>query len=636
MTGAQLQHLLGNSQLGFSRLDADLRFVEVAPPFAPGPCPPGLRRAATEVAAGSGPVRNMAFADEAGRRWLLELIKFPDALGGGVGVVATPASERDEAHTIHAHEQLAITRERLQFALEAGELGTFHCPFPLGTIEWNDRCKEHFFLPPDAQVDFDLFYRLIHPEDRERVRVAVNQSTAELTGYDIQYRTVGPGGQSRWIRAKGRTFFDAHGKPQRFDGITLDVTAEMQLMAERQALLLAEQSARLQAERASRLKDEFLATLSHELRTPLASVLGWVQMLQHQPELQVEGLQTIERNARAQLNLIEDLLDVSRIVTGKLRLHPGPCTLQDILQAAAATVATMAAGRQITLRLRLPERPVELHADAARLQQVVWNLLSNSIKFTPEGGQVDLTLEADERRALISVTDTGPGIAPELLPHVFDRFRQLDSSTTRHHGGLGLGLSLVRQLVELHGGLVSVHNRDSGSNGEAGGAVFTVSLPVRNGAAASPDSHTFDFPLDAALRPELIAGLTVVSVDDDADLRDLMQRLLSSYGVMVYSAESAAEALELVQRQRPDLLISDIGMPQLDGYRMMEMIRALPPDQGGTTPAVALTAFARPEDHQRALQAGFQAHLSKPVEIATLCQTLAELAGRRRTAFKQS
>lgn len=533
-----------------------------------------------------------------------------------------------------SQQQLQLTRhleearETLAFALQAADLGTFHCPMPLGVMEWSDICKQQFYLPIDLDVDFDMFLGRVHPGDQERVREAVERAIRESGTYDIKYRIISPEGDSRWIRARGRTLFDANGNPTRFDGITMDVTPEVAYAEERQALLLAEQSARFQAERSSRLKDEFLATLSHELRTPLASVLGWAQILRATEVSELaditEGLSVIERNARVQLNLIEDLLDVSRLVTGRFTLDLKPVNLVAVVDAAMETVETTATARGVRLlRSDRIEDAAPVRGDAARLQQVVWNLLSNAIKFTPAGGEVEVSVSRPNGHFRLSVQDTGSGIKPDVLPHIFDRFRQQDSSTTRRYGGLGLGLALVKQLVELHGGLVSAHNRVDGS-----GAIFTVVLPTENSGETTLTPVIPSIESHPVLHPEVVAGLTVVNVDDDADLRDLVSRMLTNYGVVVWSASCAEEALELVESKRPDLLLSDIGMPNVDGYALIEQLRSRPTERGGATPAAAVTAFARPEDRERALRAGFQAHLAKPVELAQLIVMVATLGGR--------
>ncbi len=401
--------------------------------------------------------------------------------------------------------------------------------------------------------------------------------------------------------------------------------------AERDRLLEAERAARSQAERVSLQKDEFLATLSHELRTPLNAILGWAQILRRgkldDKESVEEGLDVIERNARVQTQLIEDLLDMSRIVSGKIRLDVQRVDLQDVVKAAVASVRHSAEAKEIRLQVVLDPLAGPVRGDPNRLQQCFWNLLSNAIKFTPKGGKVQVGLERVNSHLEVCVTDTGQGIRPEFLPHVFERFRQADGSTTRKHGGLGLGLSIVKHLVELHGGAVRAK-----SAGEGQGSTFCVELPLmvvhppepevpreHPRAPAAASAERFDHPS--------LDGLTVLVVDDEADARTLIKRVLEECGARVLLAASAAEGFEILRRERPSMIVSDIGMPGEDGYDFIRRVRKLPAAEGGRTPAAALTAFARAEDRTRALRAGYQTHVAKPVEPTELSAVVASLAG---------
>ncbi len=397
---------------------------------------------------------------------------------------------------------------------------------------------------------------------------------------------------------------------------------------ERARLLVLEQAARKQAEEANRTKDEFLATLSHELRTPLNAILGWAQVLRTgklDPAAGARALETIERNARSQAQLIDDLLDVSRIITGKLRLDFKPVELRRIIDAALETVRPAADAKGILLDISIGPLASPVLGDADRLQQVIWNLLSNAIKFTPRAGRVEVRLREEGGNAVIRVSDSGIGIRPDFLPYVFDRFRQADGSITRTHGGLGLGLSIVRHLVELHGGTAEVE-----STGEGEGATFTVRLPLRAELAE-------DDPLDRTgvttpglfSTPDLLAGVRVVVVEDEADTRELLALALQQCGAEVAAFGSVPEALASFELAVPDVLLSDIGVPGEDGYSLIRKVRALEPALGGNVPAAALTAYARAEDRLRALDAGYQTHLAKPVDPAELIATVARLAGRR-------
>ncbi len=397
---------------------------------------------------------------------------------------------------------------------------------------------------------------------------------------------------------------------------------------ERQHLLEAERAARSDAERASLMKDEFLATLSHELRTPLTAVLGWAQILTmggYTPEDLKEGLETIGRNARAQTRLIDDLLDMNRIVSGKVRLDVQTTDLAPVIDAAADAVRPSAEAKGIRLRKILDPLAGPVTGDPMRLQQIVWNLLSNAVKFTPKGGKVDVILERVNSHVEITVSDSGEGIAPDFLPHAFERFRQSDSSLTRRHGGLGLGLAIVKQLTELHGGVATVKSEGIGQ-----GATFVVRLPLsairaRDALHEHPAAERHS---TRRLHNVTLSGVKVLVVDDEADARELVKRVLTGCGASVEVAGSAGEAISHLASLRPDVIVSDIGMPETDGYQFIREVRKRPASDGGKTPAVALTAFARSEDRTRAMMAGYQVHISKPIEPRELIATVASLAGR--------
>lgn len=399
------------------------------------------------------------------------------------------------------------------------------------------------------------------------------------------------------------------------------------------------EAARNAAQEANRMKDEFLAILSHELRSPLNAILGWTQMLRTRKfgeEATARALETIERNARAQTQLIEDLLDVSRIIRGKLNLNIYPLNLASVIEAAINTVRPAADAKGIQIEFIPTSETRLISGDAGRLQQVVWNLLSNAIKFTPQGGRVEVGLDSTNAHTEIKVTDTGKGISPDFLPQVFDRFRQADSTTTRSYGGLGLGLAIVRHLIELHGGTVQAE-----SLGEGQGATFIVQLPLVESSKDVPPSDRSSPPDQlpiAPISPEFrsannkattpLRGLRVLVVDDEADTRDFLSTVLELYGAQVRIAASVSQAISEIERLPPDVLVSDVGLPGEDGYSLMRKVRALTSDRGGLIPAVAVTAYAREEDVQRAIDAGFQRHIPKPVESMQLVTAVARLAGR--------
>ncbi|MBD1822901.1 hybrid sensor histidine kinase/response regulator, partial [Cyanobacteria bacterium FACHB-DQ100] len=379
-----------------------------------------------------------------------------------------------------------------------------------------------------------------------------------------------------------------------------EIEERQRLQVERDQLLLREQAARQEAEAANQVKDEFLAVLSHELRSPLTAILGWTSLLrtrQFEAERTQQALQTIERSARAQLQLIEDLLDISRIIRGQLRLTLQPTTLTQVIQAALDSVQPSASQKSIELRATLAPEVGLVLGDPDRLQQIVWNLLTNAVKFTPHGGQIQVKLEFQTDKVAIIVSDTGQGISPDFLPYVFDRFRQAETSTTRTYGGLGLGLAIVQQLVTLHNGSVGAESAGVGQ-----GATFIVQLPLASTPTETPDSR----PISACLSG--LQGLRILVVDDEADMRELVTCILQDCGAEVVAVASARAALQHLLDatvSKPDVLVSDIGMPQENGLSLLQRVRALDENQGGQIPALAVTAFARAEDRAAALQAGF-------------------------------
>ena len=412
-------------------------------------------------------------------------------------------------------------------------------------------------------------------------------------------------------------------------GTQRDITERKQAEQEREQLLEREQAARADAEAANRMKDEFLATLSHELRTPLNAILGWTQLLRNRKFDETttgQALETIERNTRSLAQLIEDVLDVSRIIRGTLHLNTHQVKLVPVVEAAIDTVRPAAKAKEISIECKFDPELGVVVGDTNRLQQVVWNLLSNAVKFTSKGGRVDVQLEQIESYVQIRVSDTGAGIAAEFLPHVFERFRQADSSSTRSHGGLGLGLAIVRHLVELHGGTVSAESLGIGQ-----GATFIVNLPMKAVYVEANTTEALSSYMDAQQTNNYLPrldDLRVLIVDDEADARHLLTTILGQYGAQVIAAASAYEALLALQQFHPHILVSDIGMPQEDGYTLIRQVRALPKDQGGRIPAVALTAYARAEDRTQALLAGFQLHVPKPVNAGELAAVIANLTGR--------
>ncbi len=410
--------------------------------------------------------------------------------------------------------------------------------------------------------------------------------------------------------------------------IARDISQRIQAQKEREALLASERAARAEAERANRMKDEFLATVSHEIRTPLNAILGWAQLLQtgHVSDSELaEGLEIIERNSRAQAQLIDDLLDMSRLVSGKMRLEIKPVDLGAVIAAVLDTVRPSAEAKSIEITTDIRRDVPTLLADPMRIQQIIWNLLSNAIKFTPSDGKIQVRALRSGRQIELVVADTGQGISPAFLPYVFDRFQQADSSSRREHGGLGLGLAIVKQLVELHGGTVRAE-----SAGLNRGATFRFTLPVAARGLPAQESPAPESAHENSepTQPALLSGLKVLVVDDVADSRSLVNRILRKSGAAVLEASSAGDALDILSHEHPDVLLSDIGMPQLDGYDFIRQVRSLPRAAGSGIPAAALTAMARSEDRTRALLAGFQSHIAKPIDASELLAVVATLSGR--------
>ncbi len=467
----------------------------------------------------------------------------------------------------------------------------------------------------------------------EETRAAVEDPTARVlqTGHVVGLANhtllIARDGTERPIEDSAAPILDDAG---RILGVVLvfhDVSDRKHGERERERLLAAERAARADAERTNRLKDEFLATLSHELRTPLNAILGWATILRTGGDDAdiAQAVETIERNARVQARIIEDLLDMSRIISGKLRLETQPMDLVQVIGNAVESVRPAAQAKDIRLLPVLDPSLAPLLGDAGRMQQVVWNLLSNAIKFTPRGGCIQVFLEQAGPRVEITVADTGTGIPPAFLPYLFERFRQADGSSTRQHGGLGLGLSIVKHIVELHGGTVRAE-----SEGEGRGAQFVVSLPLREARdmdppSAPPGQSIELVPLGAEVD---LTGVRVLVVDDEPDARLLVRRLLEERNAQVFTAGSYDQALAAFLRERPDCLVSDIGMPGRDGYALIRAVRRAEAAEGRFTPALALTAFARGEDRARALLAGYQGHLAKPVEPADLVSLVGSMTGR--------
>jgi PAS domain S-box-containing protein len=537
---------------------------------------------------------------------------------GGLDVYFRDISDRKHAEdalrdTASYYEQLTASLPQIVWTCHADGRSDFASP------QW----VEYTGAPAESALD-EGWLDFVHPDDRESVIASWRAVVKNHDGWDAEYRIRGRDGQYRWFKARGRPIRDQDGRVRRWFGTCTDIEDLKRAQRQRDELLGSERAARSEAERASRLKDEFVAAVSHELRTPMMAMLGWSQLLgrRHniEPELLAEGLEVIERNVRVQAQIIDDLLDVSRMVTGKLRLNMQEADMLPVY-AALDTVRPAAEAKNIQIEQEIESHPLLVAGDPARLQQICWNLLSNAVKFTDSGGCVRITLARDGPNVILQVTDTGQGIRPDVLPYVFERFRQADASTTRKHGGLGLGLAIVRNLVELHGGTIRAD-----SAGEGRGATFTVQVPALPAQPRRDDGRVLHTLLPPRYAPASLHGVRVLVVDDEPDARDLVRRVLEEYDASVVTAETGREAIERVRSEPPDLLICDIGMPDEDGYSVIRQVRALPPERGGKMPALALTAYARPEDRDRSLEAGFDGHVTKPVQASELVGMVAQVA----------
>ncbi|MDQ6786917.1 MAG: ATP-binding protein, partial [Acidobacteriota bacterium] len=458
----------------------------------------------------------------------------------------------------------------------------------------------------------------------QAVQMAAKGKTAHFEGFSRTMRDT-----EKWWDVSIAPVFDAEEKVTRLISTSRDITERRQNEREREELLAREQIARKEAEIANRMRDEFLATVSHELRAPLNSILGWGRLMEKgklDEQTTRKAVQTIVRNAESQNRLIEDLLDVSRIISGKLRLEVITLKPINVVESALETVRPAAEAKGIRLEIKENADVSHIAGDPNRLQQVIWNLLSNAIKFTPNGGEVSVGIERNKDYTEIKVIDSGVGIKEEFLPHVFDRFRQADTSSIRKFGGLGLGLAIVRHITEMHGGTVEVK-----SSGENKGSTFIVRLPL---IASQPEEKETGTNGDAAqkisepTRKFKLDGLLILVVDDERDTRQLLVQALTFHGATIETAASAEEAMQAIKEKNPDVLVSDIGMPNEDGYSLIRKVRALPEAQHKNMPAIALTAFTRAQDRMRALASGYQNHVAKPVEPDELATVIASLTGR--------
>ncbi|MEH2084136.1 MAG: ATP-binding protein [Nostoc sp.] len=539
----------------------------------------------------------------------------------GVSIFVTDISDRKQA-------EKALRESEEKFRNMAD-----NAPFMVWVTDTNGYCTYlsqswYDFTGQSEEISLGFgWLNAVHPEDYNDARNVFLEANRSYSAFRLEYRLRRKDGKYRSCIDAANPWFGVDGQFKGYIGSVIDITERKVAEAERDRLLELEQAARTEAERANRIKDEFLAVLSHELRSPLNPILGWARLLQtreFEPTALKKAIATIERNAKLQAQLIEDLLDVSRILQGKLDLKMFPVNLVFVIEGGLETVRLAAEAKNIQIQTMLDTSFGEVLGDSGRLQQVIWNLLSNAVKFTPEGGKIYIQLQRVDTQAQITVSDTGKGISPDFLPYVFEYFRQADSTITRKFGGLGLGLAIVRHLVELHGGTIWAE-----SLGEGQGATFKVKLPLIK-KDLTPKQHIDIAALNPSAGTEILAGIQILVVDDDNDTRDFHTFVLEQAGAKVTAVTSAKEALQILAESELDMLLSDIGMPEIDGYMLMRQVRALQSNQAKQIPAIALTAYAGEINQQQALESGFQKHLSKPVEPDELVKAIATQIGRSR------
>lgn len=549
----------------------------------------------------------VAVASGRPRRWQAREVRLletaADRLWSAVEKLRADAQVREERQ--ESQERLRESEARTELVKDAAQVGFWFCDLPFDTLIWDARVKDHFWLPPDAEVTIDTFYQQIHPDDRERTREAIATSIDNRTHYDTEYRTCGPNGEEKWIRAIGRTFYDAQGHPFRFDGVTLDITDRKRI----------EQALRENDQR----KDEFLAMLAHELRNPLAPIRHAAHILStgdRTPESNEWAGQIISRQVNQLSRLVDDLLDVSRITRGKIALQLDTVDLSVVVDRARETHQPLAEQRRQRLIVQAPDTPVFVRGDMTRLVQVVSNLVHNAVKFTPEQGDISIAIAQGDGHAVLRVRDTGEGIPAPLLASIFDLFHQGNQSLDRSQGGLGIGLTLVQRLVEMHGGTVR-----ASSAGAHKGSEFVVTLPL---APSPAPAARADGPVSPVMerRP-----LKVLVIEDNKDGADVIEMLLRLNGDEVQVALDGQEGLDAARRWLPDVVLCDLGLPRVDGFAVARQLRADP--ACSRMRLMALSGYSHQESRDRASDAGFDDYLVKPVEPVVLTARLDALRANR-------
>lgn len=550
--------------------------------------------------------------------------------GGADGYLAEPLDPEVLIATVHAflrlgqaEEALRESEERFRGAFEDAPIGMALVSTDQRVFQSNKSLCDMLGYAPEELADLCAPTLPLVEDLKEDTSLFAQLLRGDISIYKREKRCLSKQGTVLWLSLTARAIRNSEGEILYGLLMVENITERKMAEEQRSQLLAAEQKARKQAELANRTKDQFLATVSHELRTPLGAILGWARILRTgttDQETLAHALEAIERNANAQAQLIEDILDLSAIISGKLTLNIQTVELPSIIRTAVDSVIPTAETKGVLVRVNLARESVSVKGDPNRLQQMVWNLLSNAVKFTSRGGQVEVRLERTNSDVEIRVSDTGRGISSEFLPYVFEAFRQEDASTTRKYSGLGLGLSIVRQLVELHGGTIQ-----GNSAGEGQGATFKIKLPLAVTDAGSSGEGPAKATEPTPELPRWLSGIRVLAVDDTPDSREILGLILERAGAEVRLASSAKEALRLLESWRPSLIIADIGMPGEDGYALIHQVRALKPENGGMVPALALTGYASQQDRVQSFLAGFQAHMTKPVKPEELIAAAANL-----------
>jgi PAS domain S-box-containing protein len=538
-----------------------------------------------------------------------------DVLSVVVAIADVTASKRTQ-------RALEESEERLRVAASVARIGGFDWNVETGVNTWTPELEEMYGLERGTFARSQTAWLdLVHPEDRPSAQQKVDEALTTGAPAECEWRVIWPDGQIRWLSARFQCLKSPDGRPLRLTGVNFDITERRKAEA---ALRVASEA----AESANRIKDQFLATLSHELRTPLNAILGYASMLRSgalPPEKHGRALEIIERNARAQNQLVEDLLDVSRITTGRVRLDLQPILLMAPLQEALESIRPAAVAKRIAVEVDADPFAGTVNGDAARLQQVFWNLLSNAVKFTPEGGRLRIELKGDDGATRVVVRDSGVGISEAFLPHVFEPFRQANPTFSREQGGLGIGLAICKQLVDLHGGTLT-----AASDGPGRGAVFTLRLPRPATAVDQPSGSSAGLPPPGEPPRSRLDGLDILVVDDEEDSVELLRQMLETAGASVRTATTAAEALDQFDSRRPDLLVTDLGLPQVDGFDLLREVRMRAGGGGTSVPAMAVTAYARLDDRRKTLAAGFDAHVAKPIDPEMFVAALAAIVDTGR------